>query len=441
MPHSYLIIGNGPAGLAAAEAIRELDLDGNISVLSDEPHDFYSRPGLAYLLNGSIPEKMLFSRRDDPYRSLEIERIAGKAVRLEPDHTRVFLESGRSLTYDRLLLATGSRAILPDLPGVHLHGVVTLDTLDDARAILRRAKRTRSAVVIGGGITALELAEGLAARGVRTHYLLRKTHYWSNVLSADESTLVESRLEEMGIRLHRQTELARILGKRDRVVGVLTQTGERLQCQMVAIAIGVRPQTELAKTGAVEVDLGILTDEKMATNVPNVYAAGDAAQVFDTATGAYKVDSLWWMAIQQGRAAGANMAGGDERLQRDVTFNVTKIGGLTTTIIGAVGTGRSDEDLVTIVHGDSESWRDKPDAFALSNETGENRLRIVLGSKTIEGALLMGDQSCSRVLQDLIRSRVDITPVRAQLLQAQAPIAHILGSFWKDSQAHHETQS
>lgn len=114
---------------------------------------------------------------------------------------------------------------------------------------------------------------------------------------------------------------------------------------------------------------------------------------------------------------------------------------MTTTIIGAVGPGRSDEDLVTLVYGDSESWRDKPEAFALSNDSGENRLRIVLGTKTIEGALVMGDQSCSRVLQDLIRARVDITPVRAQLLQAQAPIERILKSFWQNFQAHHETQS
>lgn len=130
-------------------------------------------------------------------------------------------------------------------------------------------------------------------------------------------------LKRWGFNRHRQTEIVRI--KRGRAEGVLTQTGERLQCQMVAIAIGVRPQTELAETCAVAVDLGILTDEKMATNVPNVYAAGDAAQVFDAATGAHKVDSLWWMAIQQGRTAGANMAGGNQRLQRDVTFNVTRI--------------------------------------------------------------------------------------------------------------------
>lgn len=441
MPTSYVIIGNGPAGLAAAEAVREIDLNGHITIVSDEPHDFYSRPGLAYLLNGTIPEKMLFSRGDDPYQSLEIEHVIDKAVRLEPDRARVDLESGRTLTFDRLLLATGSRAVLPEIPGVRLRGVVTLDTLDDARAILRMAKRARSAVVIGGGITALELAEGLAARRVRTHYLLRKEHYWSNVLTEDESILVEARLTEMGIQLHRQTELEQVLGKRGRVVGVLTKAGERIRCQIVAIAIGVRPQIELAQSGGIEVDLGILTDEKMVTSVPNIYAAGDAAQAFDATTGTHKIDSLWWMAIQQGRTAGANMAGRDQRLSRDITFNVTRIGGLTTTVIGAVGTGSADEDLVAIVHGDSESWREKPEAFALADHSGENRLRIVLGSTTIEGALVMGDQSCSQVLQDMIRNRVDVTPIRAQLLQAQAPIERILQSFWEDSRAHHETQS
>jgi NAD(P)H-nitrite reductase large subunit len=419
VPH-YVIIGNGVAGLSAASAIRSTDRECEITVFSDEPHRFYSRPGLAYLLTGTIPEKQLYPYPKSYYQERDIRLIHSRVEEILSADKRVRLADGGMLAYDALLMATGARAIKPRIPGVDLNGVVTLDTLSDARRILKLARRARRAVVIGGGITALELAEGLAARGVRVHYLLRKDRYWSNVLDGDESHLVLSRLEEEGIQIHTNTELSCVVESRGRVGGVETDAGERIGCEILAIAIGIRPRLDLAEASGVDVDRGIIVDQSLRTNLPEIYAAGDTAQVHDPRTGEYQLDTLWWVAAEQGRVAGLNMAGGSARYVRAVPFNVTRIGRLTTTIIGAVGNGESDLDLETIARGDSESWRQHPTCIVLEQDKPHDRVRLILAGERILGALIMGDQSLSKPLQYLISKAVDITPIRRDLLARDA---------------------
>ena len=153
----HVIIGHGPAGLSAAEAIRALDADASITIVSEEPYRFYSRPGLAFYLAKRVPQEQLFSRPDAYYRHWRIDTVHARAEGLDPTARLVHLAGGRLLPYDRLLLATGSAAALPNVPGIDLAGVVTLDSLSDTRTILDAVRQARSAVVVGGGVTALEL--------------------------------------------------------------------------------------------------------------------------------------------------------------------------------------------------------------------------------------------------------------------------------------------
>ena len=433
MPRTHVIVGHGPAGAAAAEAIRARDPAAVITIVGDEKVPFYSRPGLAYLLTGSIPERQLYSRSDESYRRSGIQRETARVDRLDADGHRIWLEDGRSVLYDRLLLAVGARALRPQVPGIDLEGVVTLDNLEDARRILRLAKRARRAAVVGGGITALELAEGLAAQGVETHYLMRKDRYWGNVLEPEESALVQTRLVEEGVRLHGQLELIRVLDGRGRVSAIEVSGGRRWSCDLLAVAIGIQPRLELARQAGLATQRGILTDEFFQTSAPDVYAAGDVAEVLDPSTGERVLDSLWSVAIEQGRAAGSNMAGADEAYRRPPSFNVTRIGGVTTTVIGAVGSGRVDDDLVSLSRGDSESWREQAEAFAMISEAGISRLRVLVGKERIVGAVVMGDQTWSRPLQELIRRRVDIRPVRELLLNRPGELPAILQAIWKEA--------
>jgi NAD(P)H-nitrite reductase large subunit len=411
-PLRYLIIGHGSAGLAAAKAIRRQDDTAKIAILTDEPHRFYSRPGLAYLLTGDIPASSLFSQPDEVYRKLRLSVLYGKVVELRPGVHHVEVEGGRRLTYDALLLATGAQAIRPKVPGIDLDGVVTLDNLDDTLHILKLARRTREAVVVGGGITALELAEGLATHAIKTHYFLRKDRYWSGVLDPQESAIVEHGLEEEGVQIHRRTEMKEIVGRKGRVRGVITEAGEHITCQMVAVAVGIAPRIKLARDARLEVDRGVLVDEYLRSSDPSIFAAGDVAQVYDPWSGKHRLDSLWGSAERLGRQAGLNMTGENELYERGIPFNVTRIGGHVTTIIGSVGGGELDPDLLAIMRGDSESWRDTIESFVVENASGDNRLRLVVGKETMVGAVLMGDQQLSRALQYLIREQVPLGRLR-----------------------------
>jgi NAD(P)H-nitrite reductase large subunit len=436
MAQRYLIIGSGAAGIAAAETIRKQDSGGEILLVSEEPEGYYSRPGLAYYLTGETPERMLFPFTDHDFDRLRLHRLHTRVTDLRPQSQEITLGDGRLLSYDRLLLATGSHAIKLRLPGIDLDGVVKLDDLGDARRILKQCRRGRTAVVVGGGITALEIVEGLHARKVHTHYFLRGERYWSSVLDEIESKIVEDRLQEKGIEIHYHTELAEILGKRGRVAGILTTDGRRIDCDLVAIAIGVRPRIELAKDAGMATDRGILVDEHLQTSAPDIFAAGDTAQVYDPFSGKTVLDTLWGVAVGQGRIAGQNMTGQTATYHKSVPFNVTRLAEITTTIIGTVGRG-TDKDVRGIARGDSETWRQLPDSFAAETTSDINRLRVLVGERSILGAIIMGDQTLSRPLYELIAHQADITSIRDRLLQPPAHLGDLIASFWGEWKERH----
>jgi nitrite reductase (NADH) large subunit len=428
MPTRYLIVGQGVAGIAAAEAIRAADASGEITLLSDDPHGYYSRPGLAYYLTGEISRAHLFPWREQDFAQMGLRRIQGRVLSLDPAGHRLLLADGPALAFDRLLLATGSAALRPTLPGIDLPQVVTLDNLADAERILALARSARSAVVVGGGITALEIVEGLRAHCRHVHYLLRGQRYWSNVLDEAEGRIVLERLTAEGVQIHTHSEIAAIEQQRGRLAAVLTTAGQRVPCDLLAVAIGVSPRAELARAAGLTVDRGVLVDQFLASSAPDIYAAGDVAQVYDPRAGKALLDTLWNSARSHGMTAGQNMAGGSTRYVKPMPLNVTRLAGVTTTIIGSVGTGR-DADLVGIARGDSELWRHLGQALVAEEDHEVNRLRVLVGPTTLVGAVLMGDQRLSRPLQRLIGEQIDITPIRAHLLAPHAPLAALLSHF------------
>ena len=425
----YVIIGSGVAGIAAVEAIRSVDETGEIVMVSNDPHGYYSRPGLAYYLTGELHDKALFPKTANDYRELKFRYSKESVTRINRDQHVMELGKKAVVSYDRLLVAAGAQATPLKVPGSNLDGVLKIDHLEDAKQILKHARRARIAVVVGGGITALELVEGLVSRGVKVHYMLRGDRYWGNVLDEQESRIVERRLQEEGVKLHFHSEITEIMGKSNRVSGVLLKDGKSIKCNLVAYAIGIRPRVELAKQAGLDVDRGILVNEYLQTNDPDIYAAGDVAQVYDPITGRAVLDSLWAPARQQGFVAGMNMAGKKTAYVKSTPFNVTRLAGLTTTIIGTVGSGR-DDDLVGIARGDSETWRHLPEAIVAQTGFDVNRLRLLVGEKTLLGAIVMGDQKLSFPLEKIISNNVDISPIREQLLVPNAKIADVIAEFW-----------
>jgi len=434
MPTHFVIIGNGAAGLSAAEEIRRRDHQARITILSDEPHLFYSRPGLAYYLSGEIPDRQVIARTREYYRELRLSLIHSRCEQLCPAEHEVVLADGRRLHYDAALLAVGSRAVPAPFPGADLDGVVYLDTLDQARDIVRRTHKARQAIVVGGGITALEMVEGFHARGVRTHYLLRRERYWSALLSEEESRLIENRLEEMGVVLHYNTQVVALEGRRGRVQRARLSTGETLPCDLVGVAIGVRPNLALAKQAGLRCDRGVLVDEYLRTSAPDVYAAGDVAQIRDRWSGEYRLDSLWPSAIASGRAAGANMAGAHEPYDKGIPFNVARLCGIMLTAIGQAAAQRTPEEArLEISRGSSQVWTAIPAAgyFRIRRSKGSDSIRLVIRDNTLIGALVLGDQSLVTPLLELIGAGVDISPILPQLRDPHQAFADVLKPFWE----------
>ena len=429
----YVIVGFGVAGLAAIEAIRSVDSTGEIVWVGDDPHGFYSRPGLAYFLTGELHDQALYPRRSNDFSELKIHYIKSQLKKINRTDKTLEIDGKPLLQYDRLLLAVGANSLPLTVPGSGLEGVVKLDHMQDAKNILKYARRGRTAIVLGGGITALEMVEGFVVRGMKVHYLLRGDRYWSNVLDEQESHIVEHRLQEEGVKLHYQSEIAEVTGSNNQVNGIRLKDGRPLKCDLVAYAIGIKPRTELAQQAELEIDRGILVNEYMRTNDPDIFAAGDVAQVYDPASKKSIMDSLWTPARQQGYAAGLNMAGKKTPYVKSAPFNVTRLAGLTTTIIGTVGRGR-DGDLIGIARGDSETWRELPDAMVAQTGFEVNRLRLLIGEKTVLGAIIMGDQKLSFPLEKIISENVDISPIREKLLTPNAKVSDIVADFWAQHQ-------
>lgn len=424
----YVLLGAGVAAIAAAEEIRARDSSGEITIVNEDPYGFYSHPGLAYYLTGELTEEMLYPFHKPDFLKLNLRFYNARAVHIFPTHKQVELDNGARLPFDKLLIAAGAQAIPLKIPGADLQGVHKLDSLADARALLAHAKRGRTAVVVGGGITALELAEGLAARGMNVHYILRSERYWPGVLDELESGIIESLLAQEGITLQHKSEVNQILGRNGKINAVRLADGRAQKADLLAYAIGVAPRCAIAREAGLMCERGILVNQFMQTSQPDIYAAGDVAQVFDPASGRYLLDSLWNPAREQGRAAARNMSGQTHKYRKPPVFNVTRLAGLTVTIIGAVG-NPNDPDLVGIARGDSETWRQVPNVIVAQSGFEVSRLRLMIGEQRILGAVVMGDQKLSGPLQTIVGQEIDIRPIRARLLVPNAPIADILAEF------------
>lgn len=421
----YLIIGNGAAGVTAAETIRAHDQNGRITIVTAEPYPMYSRPGLAYVVLREIPTEQVIARQLDWYAQQRIDLLYGRAISLNVHQQSVVLDNGRILHYDRLLIATGARAVPPPYPGANLEGVVYLDTLDGTKHLLKKARRAKRAVVVGGGITAMEMVEGLAHQGIDTHYFLRRDRLWGRVFNEAEAAMVADEIRHHGVTIHYNTEVTEILGdRRGRVRGVRLQDGAEFPCDLIGVAIGVQPQLELVQDTPITTDRAILVDDTMRSSIPTVFAAGDCAQVYDRWSGKYLIDILWPSAVAEGRTAALNMVGKHTCYQKGTPFNACLLFGLHITAIGQINPRPNEVENLAVVQqylsrGASEVWFTFPRKYSSAwSASGPNTLRLVLGDNRIVGALIIGEQSLTDILRDLIEHEADATPLLPYLQAA-----------------------
>ena len=307
----YVIIGNGVAGTKAASAIRGADAAAEITILSADDRPFYLRPKLADFITGKIPEAALAGKQPDFYTRNGIKlRLNTRVAGLNPARQQVKLADGTSVSYDSLLIASGGQSARPAFPGSDLDSIVTLKTFADAQALKARLSRGKRAVILGEGLLGLEMARACREAGAEVTYLLRGERFWPEVLDDDSAALVERRLQDKNIALRTSSGVTEALGSAGRLRYLILTDGATVPADLLCVGTGLVPDIDFLPGSGVATGKGVIVNDALATNVPGVYAAGDAAEQQSG------LDLGWLRAWEQGALAGANMAGAKKRYSR-----------------------------------------------------------------------------------------------------------------------------
>jgi NAD(P)H-nitrite reductase large subunit len=367
----YLVIGQGAAGASAANTLRRLDTATPITIVTAEKDYCYNRVDLPDILAGKYEPSAAELQGVESFRSLGIScRMGTRVQAVHPQEKIVQLASGEALKYTKLLLATGSKPIIPRLPGLDARGIHTLWTMEQARAISGAASRSSSAVVIGAGLIGLKAGLALASRGLRVTIVERLPRVMPRQLDGRAATIISDALRQAGIELLLDTEVRSIVAE-DGVVSGVKIGARRLACEIVLLAVGVKPNTELAEAAGLSVNFGIIVNRNQQTSVPEIYAAGDAAETSDSLTGGPKVPGIWPVAIRQGEVAAHNMAGYEMFYDSPPAMNAVEIAGVPLVSMGDIEGAPGDEVLTT--------------------QAGNSYRRLVLRDRTIRGVLCLGD--------------------------------------------------
>ena len=320
-----VIIGNGITGVTCALAVRRLRPEAQITLVSSESAHHYSRTALMYVYTGHLRAQDIKPYGDWFWDENRLGLVHATATALNTAENLIILDNGTTLAYDQLLLATGSESRRYGWPGQHLAGVQGLYNLPDLEAMTRDTHGIQRAVVVGGGLIGVELAEMLHTRGIEPVVLVREARYWNAVLPPAEANLVDRQFQENHVPVRYSTELREILGDaQGRVRAVVTTAGDEITCQWVGLATGVTPNLALAKTSTIDTAQGILVDEHLRTSVPNVYAAGDCAQHRQPAAGEVPIEQLWYTGRMQGETVAHTICGQPTAYRRGIWFNSAK---------------------------------------------------------------------------------------------------------------------
>jgi NAD(P)H-nitrite reductase large subunit len=404
----YLIVGGGVAGTTAAETIRATDKESSIAIVSDEPYRFYSRILLSkpnFFLE-KIPFDQIWLKDEAWYRQNQISLLLGKeAVKLDPQSKLISLNDGSDWHYEKLLLAVGACARRWSVPGSEMKGVLSLRTLDDAKEVISRVKSIKQAVLIGSGFISFEMADMLTLAGIETTLVILESYYWEPVLDETSGRMIEKVLIEHGVKILHQSEVAQIEGE-ENVTGVVLKDGTRLPCQLIVAGIGVECPLLWIKESGVTIDRGILADEYLQTNFPDIYTAGDCAEFNDLLLGERVLLGNWVNAQVQGKTAAANMTGQHQPFKM-VSFYTTQGMGLA---IAFVGNARVSPDREVISRG-------TPEAGSYG--------RLILHNGRLVGATLLNLTREMGMLAKLIEGGADLTVKKPLLTDLKTDLSVI----------------
>lgn len=399
---AYVIIGNGVAGVHAAETIRRLDPDGDITLIGDEVFPPYCRPMISLVLEGAARPDALPIRGDRFYDDLRITPVLGARVgSIDVDNRAVSVENGDAVPFDKLLIATGADPRPIEAGGLDLGNIFYMRTEAHVRAMLDALPRVRKALILGGGLVGFKAAYGLLKRGIPATMLIRSGHPLSLQVDPTAGGMIRDELISRGLDV-RVGAAAEAFEGRGRVERAILSDGSTLPCDMAVIGKGVLPALSFVPRDRIAVDLGILVDAHQETGVEGIYAAGDVAEAVDIARKSRWVNAIWPEAVDGGRIAGMNMAGRSAAHPGSLSRNVIRIFDMDV-MTGGVTTPETDPVYETVSRLDPNRKRYR---------------KLVFRDDRLVGFVLVNDIEQGGVMLSLIRGRIPITVSRERLLSS-----------------------
>jgi NAD(P)H-nitrite reductase large subunit len=398
----HIIIGAGPCGVVAAETLRKSNPTADITLIGDEPVPPYSRMAIPYLLIENIGEEGTYLRSIDHYEKQNINYLNHRVSSVDTDEKALMLDDGSTLFYDKLLIASGSHPVSPPIEGIDLPNVHSCWTLDDARQIASLAKEGSNVILMGAGFIGCIILESLVKRGVKLSVIEMESRMVPRMLDEKAGGLLEKWCIEKGVNVLTSTKITAIKKSGD-AMNVELDNGKSLSADLVISATGVRSNTAFLDGSGIEIDQGIVVDNKLQTNIANIYAAGDVAQAKDFSTGESQVQAIQPTATDHGRIAALNMAGQSVEHHGSINMNVLDTLGLISHSFG-LWMGVDNGDSVEIYN---------PDAYKYMN------LRFGVGDDedVLVGVSTLGMTQHIGVIRGLIESKIHLKEWKERLMQ------------------------
>ena len=402
---NYVIIGNSAAAVGCVESIRSKDKSGKVTLIASEPYHTYSRPLISYLLLGKTDEERMKYRPDDFYTKHKVTAKLGTVVtKIDSEKQVVFTDDGAKTPYGKLLIATGSRPFVPPMEGLEtVKDQFTFMTLDDAHALEQKLSPEKKVLIIGAGLIGLKCAEGILHRVGSLQVVDLADRILPSILDAEAAALVQKHLEDQGITFELGTSVKKFKGREAELTN-----GKKVSFDLLVLAVGVRPNVELAKEAGCEVGRGIVVNENSKTSLPNIYAAGDCTETVNAATGNRQVMALLPNAYLQGEAAGRAMTGGRDGFTTAIPENAIGFFGLH---MITAGTYEGEADLV----------EQGPACYK----------KLFVKDGKLMGYILMGDVRRAGIYTELIRKKTPLSSLNYELIRKEPQLM----AFAKDTRA------
>jgi nitrite reductase (NADH) large subunit len=387
----YVIIGSGVAGTTAAEHIRKIDNSGEITIITDEAFAFYSRLRLIEYLAGEAGAEDILIHDKEWYEKNNIKLLTDSSVsQIDKDRKQVAFEKGGSLSYNRLLIATGGYSFVPPITGSDKKGVFALRTIRDADEIMSYSKGKKRVVLIGGGVLGLEAGNSLRKKGLSISVVEFFPRLLPRQMDPEGADVLRQQMEDMGFSFYLGAKTREVTGD-DHAEGISLEDGTGIDGDLVIVSAGVRPRAGLAEQLGLTINKGLVVNDRMETGINGIYAAGDLIEHRERFYG------IWPAAQKQGEIAGINMAGGEAVYEGTTMSNVLKVVGVD---LAAAGDIDADNELESIVHKDSSRYIYK---------------KLVLRDNVLSGCILYGDISGYRKILKAIDEKRNVGDIKGRL--------------------------